>query len=316
MQLEVIQSLWSGYGEIARYRLKGGSVESVVVKHIKLRNAESHPRGWNTQTSHSRKIRSYEVEIHWYKEWSHMCSDSCRVPRFLGEFQNENEKWIILEDLDAEFPLRKDVLELQEIKACLSWLAGFHAQFLHESSKSFGTKELWEIGTYWHLGTRPDEFEKMESSDLKTHAKEIDLKLNRAKFQTLVHGDAKLANFCFSKPDSNEESQIAAVDFQYVGRGCGMKDVAYFLGSCLGSDDLFEMEEELLAYYFEILRDALNNTNLNITELESEWRGLYPFAVADFTRFLMGWMPSHRKVNAYHISHTKKVILSLKQKTI
>lgn len=70
--------------------------------------------------------------------------------------------------------------------------------------------------------TRPDELSAMKPSHLKGAAEAIDSKLNQCKFQTIVHGDAKVANFCFT-PDSKS---IAAVDFQYVGSGCGMKDVA------------------------------------------------------------------------------------------
>ena len=44
----VIQSLWSGYGEIVRLELEGSTYPSVILKHIKLPEAGSHPRGWNT----------------------------------------------------------------------------------------------------------------------------------------------------------------------------------------------------------------------------------------------------------------------------
>ena len=58
--------------------------------------------------------------------------------------------------------------------------------------------DLWETGTYWHLETRPDELVKLQDKKLKEFAPLIDSKLSSAKYQTLVHGDAKLANFCFS----------------------------------------------------------------------------------------------------------------------
>lgn len=303
-KIELIQSLWSGYGEIARYKLYDSSSETVVVKCIALNQSNLHPRGWDTEFSHQRKVESYRVETQWYEAWNHHCDDKCRTPHFLGSFAEGAYQWIILEDLNAQFPLRKNEINLAEIKACLTWLAHFHARFLHQ--KPMG---LWDIGTYWHLDTRPDELKRIEHSEMKMKAQAIDNILNQCKYQTLVHGDAKLANFCFS---ANGE-HIAAVDFQYVGGGCGMKDVAYFLGSCLSSQELFEFEEALLDHYFASFKEALNaSTDIqNYKEIEDEWRNMYPIACVDFTRFLLGWMPTHQKVNEYNLTKMDAVLAKL-----
>ncbi len=86
----------------------------------------------------------------------------------------------------------------------------------------------------------------MEDVELKQAAIRIDQILRASPYQTFVHGDAKLANFCFS----SDGLQVAAVDFQYVGGGCGIKDVAYFISSCLHEEDCERYEDELLAWYF------------------------------------------------------------------
>ena len=137
----------------------------------------------------------------------------------------------------------------------------------------------------------------MEESELKNQAFRIDEILNSCRFKTLVHGDAKVANFCFSEDGKN----VSAVDFQYVGGGCGMKDVAYFLGSCLTEIECKDWEVELLDFYFESLKIALelNENGGDFESIEIEWRMLYSTAWADFTRFLLGWMPSHNKINSY-----------------
>ncbi len=121
-----------------------------------------------------------------------------------------------------------------------------------------------------------------------------------------MHGDAKLANFCFSEDGTN----IAAVDFQYVGGGCGMKDVAYFIGSCLSNDACERFENELLDFYFTELQQSIHSA-IDFNQLEEDWRRMYPIAVADFTRFLLGWMPTHQKVNDYSLRKTKEVLMSL-----
>ena len=303
-ETEVIQSLWSGYGKIFRVRLLDSTHETVVVKQISLEKVNTHPRGWNTYISHQRKMKSYEVETNWYKNFNQNCADDCRIPEFLGSFSQEEKQWIVLEDLDHHFPLRKEHLKLTEVKLCLRWLAHFHATFINKSPNG-----LWEIGTYWHLATRPDEFNKMESSDLKTKAKVIDDLLNNCQYKTLVHGDAKVANFCFSQ-NGNE---MAALDFQYVGGGCGIKDVAYFIGSCLTAEECEEYENEILDFYFEELKNTcLNSLSFEqYEELEQEWRRLYPFAVADFMRFMNGWMPNHKKVNKYSQDRVKLVLKKL-----
>ena len=288
-----IQSLWSGYGEISRLFLAGSETNSVVIKHVVLPKEVNHPRGWNTSYSHQRKVTSYQVEMHWYQHYESTCALFCRVPKLLHCESAGSEHLMVLEDLnEAGFPDRKQHLNTPEIYACLRWLANFHAAFLNQKPKG-----LWEVGTYWHLDTRPDEWDAMEQGSLKKYAHAIDARLKQARYQTLVHGDAKVANFCFTNP----QSEVAAVDFQYVGGGCGIKDVAYFLGSCLDEDALAAREVELLAFYFKALETAFekHNGQVDFDEIEQEWRSLYAFAWADFNRFLLGWMPAHQKLHRY-----------------
>jgi aminoglycoside phosphotransferase (APT) family kinase protein len=147
---------------------------------------------------------------------------------------------------------------------------------------------LWKVGSYWHLATRPDEFQALEDREMQRAAAGLDERLNRARFRTLIHGDAKLQNFCFAA----DAGAVAAVDFQYVGGGVGVKDVAYFLSSCLSSERLQTEAEAWLEDYLLMLARALQQRALPVDQVNaliSEWRALYPVACADFYRFLLGW---------------------------
>ncbi|WP_020528260.1 phosphotransferase [Flexithrix dorotheae] len=294
---EVIQELWSGYGKIIRVELEDAPLESVVVKHVQLPKNNRHPRGWNTDISHQRKLKSYEVETTWYDKYS---QDSiARLPQCFAIARRNNEVMMLLEDLDAAgFPLRKRSIVWEEIEKCLAWLAKFHASFLGKVPDG-----LWEVGTYWHLETRPQELAVLDDPQLKAAAPFIDEKLNASAYKTFVHGDAKLANFCFAL-----DGQVAGVDFQYVGGGCGMKDVAYFIGSCLDERACERLEIKILDTYFEHLQNELGAKN---EALEAEWRSLYRVAWADFHRFLKGWSPGHWKINGYSEQVTAEVINSL-----
>lgn len=305
-RIEEVQTLWSGYGAIKRYHLAGGKYKSVIVKHIQLPEANKHPKGWNTDISHQRKLKSYQVETAWYQHYARLTNEDCKVPQLLHAEASGNERLLMMEDLNAlGFTARQtpETVSIADAKNCLSWLAHFHANFMHTTPK-----DLWEIGTYWHLDTRPDELAKMQNIPLQQAATAIDQKLNSANYQTLIHGDAKLANFCFGEPH-----QVSAVDFQYVGKGCGMKDVAYFISSCFDEDECEQYEEELLTHYFSTLEAALEKSShaIDFLSLKQEWSHLYKYAWADFYRFLDGWSPSHWKMHGYSEGLVKEVLKEL-----
>ncbi|SMG13372.1 Ecdysteroid kinase [Marivirga sericea] len=303
---ESVQMLWSDYGEIKRYFLEEGKYSSLIVKHIQLPDSSQHPKGWNTDLSHQRKLKSYQVEREWYQEFAHKTDTDCRVPKSFHAVEAGNELLLIMEDLDASgFPIRlhHNDVSLSHTKSCVKWLAHFHAKFMNTSAEG-----LWPIGTYWHLQTRPDEWERMQNTPLKNAAKAIDEHLQQSNYQTIIHGDAKLANFCFS-----ENGDVAAVDFQYVGKGCGMKDVAYFISSCFEADECQQYEEELLDHYFKHLKIALGQSTV-FQSIKEEWTKLYPYAWADLYRFLDGWSPGHWKMHGYSEQLTTKVLKELDSK--
>ncbi|WP_061015751.1 phosphotransferase [Vibrio splendidus] len=333
--VQVIQRLWGGYGELVRLvfsQENSAELKSVIVKHFALPDQAEHPKGWNTKLSHQRKVHSYQVETAWYQSFSQQWDERCPIPVGLQCELAENEWLIVMQDLaDIGFPLtsqfnvlavfddltNKDTqsdlasgytLEEQKQRdACLKWLANFHAKHINVDQEQ--SASLWQVGTYWHLDTRPDELNALSDLQLKHQAQHIDRILRECPYPTLVHGDAKLANFCFDP----ESEKAAAVDFQYVGHGCAMKDVALFMSSAVRPQDCQEYEREVLDVYFQHLKEALAHyqTPLSFDDVEAAWRPMFYVAWADFQRFVKGWSPDHWKINPYTEQLTQKVVKQL-----
>lgn len=315
---------------IQRVQLDMPEYPTAIIKHIDLSKARQNRRGGSGDVSHQRKVLSYEIEKNFYQSYAEQCAGrihgnvhgvcdyslACRVPKMLAAYEKpESVGWLlVLEDLDeAGLHLRSTSRGRNmesNLYACLRWLANFHATFINCEPKG-----LWKVGSYWHLATRQEEWHVMEEGPLKRLSSAIDQRLNAAKFQTLVHGDAKLANFCFGTNPNNRQdgTDVGAVDFQYVGGGCGMKDVAYLVSSCLDGSESQAQQNVLLDFYFQQLETSLAATMpaIDFASLESEWRELYAFAWADFCRFLAGWSPGHWKLNEYNDIVTKSVLAEL-----
>ncbi len=274
-----LQPLWAGYGELSRVELEGGPRATAILKWS--RPPPEPPRG---DASDTRKRRSYQVEATFYRDFAPRSSSSVRVAQLIGHEQDGDARLLVLEDLDAAgYDARRRQLSLAELDACLRWLAGFHATFLGQEPAG-----LWPIGSYWQLETRLDELGAVADPAVREAAPELHRRLESCSFRTLVHGDAKEANFCFR----SDGSRVAALDFQYVGGGSGMRDLAYLLHG-RHDEPADGIAVRQLDIYFLHLCEELGARGLDGRAVERDWRPLYGIAKADFLRFLAGWAPEH-----------------------
>ena len=112
---ETIQSLWSGYGKIERWRLSGSEYKQIITKQV-IPEVGDHPRGWNTDLSHQRKLKSYQVETNWYESTRNRGKPLlARVPHCLGTKKVGDQVLLVLEDLDASgFAGRRSLVNQKE----------------------------------------------------------------------------------------------------------------------------------------------------------------------------------------------------------
>lgn len=86
--------------------------------------------------------------------------------------------------------------------------------------------------------------------------------------RTLVHADYRLENMLFGNQRGGPA--IAVVDWQSCSYGCGLADVAYFLGGGLAVDDRREHERELVEIYRREL--AAHGAELDADECWRQYR--------------------------------------------
>lgn len=296
---DTLTSLWSGCGCIIECTLDD---RPCVIKAIKIPSRIHHPKIKQSEFALKRKQQSYEVEYNFYKHYSSLLPNKAKSIECVSAINNVNEYALVFKNFTKHGFAQASSLH---IKAVLTWLAHFHAFNFNKPATG-----LWQQGNYWHLSTRPDEFNKLDEapdkkSDIKSAAHKIDQRLSSCDYSTLIHGDAKLANFAASEP-----GEILGYDFQYVGAGVGVTDVMYFMTSCFNDEELHKYADVHLAYYFSQFKSALNvyQPTINADDVIAKWQALWPITWADFYRFLAGWSPDHFKINSYMMAQVNTTL--------
>lgn len=312
-----LADLWAGYGSIYRIHTSKSNTEDAtyIVKTIAPPHSSAGDEEYDE--GHVRKMLSYRIEANFYRDWAGQLgrpADGCCIPKLLASSEEgEQVQTLVMEDLSIRFPIlteRRGTLSDKQVEKALQWLASFHASSWdiesYSSTSSFcpppsessnwAGKGLWRIGGYHYLATRLDELSSISATStwgkLGLHAGSdlpaaVEWCLNnpsRRSSLSLIHGDVKAANMAFSR----DTASMAMYDFQYVGVGLGVQDLAKFLTTSIPSHRLRDQkgEETLLKmYHGELVKRLPKEADYQFDELMQDWE----LALVSWVRFLAGW---------------------------
>jgi hypothetical protein len=330
--IDRIQSLWAGYGEICRVHAipdPSSPPQSYIFKLVTPPPTRADDEG------HTRKILSYQVEQYFYTHLAPQMPPSIPVASCLSSINEHHSDGtsitaMLLNDLRHKYPIageKRSSLSPVQVHSALDWLSSFHGfwwprseslntsslvlpplQEVQRDGQDAANKSVWLNGGYTYLATRRTEYASLSSSYSSEWNKPLTdwvpsesvsiselaaafLAPGHSAYQTLIHGDVKSDNLFTST--SGEE--VAFYDFQYVGLGLGVCDLAKFftcsvpLSLLTTSSIPRELgmqvgEEKLLRRYLERLREE--------GKQEYAW-GIFvrhwETALVDWLRFQASW---------------------------
>ncbi|PFH55696.1 hypothetical protein XA68_17814 [Ophiocordyceps unilateralis] len=265
-----LQTLWAGYGHICA--LEARSPHSSTTQHLILKLVSPPPAPQPQDEGHVRKMLSYQVEQFWYDELAPKLGSDVAVARCLVSTRSRRDRAVadgidgliatIMTDLRLRFPVaghKTRSLAPAQVHAALDWLACFHGSskcWLPRHRHGFlgpplqeadgpRVQGLWRNGGYTYLATRRREYGSLAADDenewshafcrpgadgqppLAEQVATFLIPRGRA-WETCIHGDVKSENLFATKAGD----EVAFFDFQYVGLGLGVCDVAkLFTGS-------------------------------------------------------------------------------------
>jgi hypothetical protein len=311
VQIQPMCRLWAGMGHIYKVSFGGkisGSQPQSQKQSFVVKRVDPPSNRQKFSLGDRRKADSYIVEANFYQHHAKRLREehSIAIPQPLFveiSPHNTNGQITICMSLLDEASSRSIQNRFEML--AVRWLARFHAATWSlagnatddaESSSSTLYADLQHTGGYWHLDTRPDEHRNMSQRGwegrLKRAARAIDARLKRDPMQCIIHGDPKDANILLTgsnQKNHDASPQVAFCDFQYCGKGCPTKDLAYFLCTSTNPDD----EKTLVQAYYEELVSELSTTttatnNVPVPTLNGFQESL-ELAYCDFCRFMCGW---------------------------
>lgn len=253
------------YGQVVRLKLTYDPPESVGPRTMIAKCSSSNPdmrQRPNTKASYKREVRFYQEAAQ---------ESPLPIPTCYYADVDMESGWhiLLLEDLaHAHSSSRTRGCSQTEARIAIHQIARFHAYWwenprLGKFKWPAGTeipgdaelahfrKQLWPAFLKRVSIPLPDEV--MGIGELLGECKgRIARHLFTKKPETLIHADYHLENMMFG---TAREAAFFVVDWQFVKRGCGIWDVAYFLSQNLAPEDRQAIEMNLLHDYLRILDD-------------------------------------------------------------
>jgi hypothetical protein len=240
-------------------------------------------------------LRSYELELGWYRELAPKLDVACPACLYLESDAAQNSFALLLEDLSPS--TQGDQLagaSIGQIEAALRQAARLHAPY-------WGKPALYDIEwlqpapstTAMIRQMVPPLYAQFRERYAKRLAPEI-FEMGNAfvarvdayfdiqpRANTVQHRDFRVDNILYS-PDGK---QAHVVDWQTLGIGAGASDVAYLVGTSIADADVRVQEEERLVRYYT---DELRGLGV-ACDAEKIWREYRLYA---FSGFLMAIIAS------------------------
>eukprot|EP01043_Picozoa_sp_COSAG02_P045910 COSAG02_NODE_4244_length_5593_cov_2.391518_5_plen_326_part_00 len=247
-----IQRLWGGMGAVYEVTAVGGDGISVnlVIKRVALPAS-----GGALSLGDRRKKKSYQCESCFYETLApELRAAGCSVPAgLLVERHDDGAVTIVMSKLPGSSRSLGEV----EMAAVVAFLARMHSHTWGSRADAAVAKGLQSQGCYWYLDTRPDEWQSMPATGwegrLRRAAQALDQRLKDDPYQCIVHGDLKSDNMTFS-----ESGEVSLCDFQYSGRACPMKDLAYLTLCCAANEGCSRTaSDKYLTMYHSLLAENL-----------------------------------------------------------
>ena len=264
LEVEKLTDVTNALGNLYRCRLTAGDGQaanpaSVIVK---LPSSDAMAFRFSRWLSlHRREYVFYrDIAPHGY----------VRAPTlFYGDFDADSNRFVlVLEDLGHLRGIPQSVgVDAPKARQAIQQLAGLQGRFWEaiddpalSACGDFLTVRQRRIMQTVYLLTLPaalERFGDLFTAETRRLALEFGFRI-AAHFadlsagpKTVVHGDFRADNMLF---DEGEPSGPALIDWQGCGIGCGMYDVAFFLGTSVTSDVRRGIERDALGEYHHILR--------------------------------------------------------------
>jgi len=202
---------------------------------------------------------------------------------------------LLLEDLveqGAVFKSAADKCNLEETEQIIRALATLHARFWQttkfdsewswvQSSSMDKNKDLQKVIVGFAFKKVFRDFNQLipdsllENQSLLESTVEKVHRLNKLRPETLLHGDPHIGNTYFTN------GKVGLLDWQVLQRGCGMKDISYFMILSVPEKIRTEHQWALIAQYVECLKaHGVDNYSLEMAREDYIVNSIHPFVAA------------------------------------
>lgn len=186
----------------------------------------------------------------YYTNFSTLTGNICLIMEYIENFK--------------QYDVKADNLSFSDLELALENLASLHAHFWKSTEERMKFIMLISDSTVYTFDSLVTH---VWSNDTRNVFIQSWIRMN--KFQTVIHGDARIGNMMF--PIDKEHGRFVFIDWQAVRKGNPMFDLAYFLITTITIEHDEEREKQAKQRYYHYLT-AKGVNDYTWSELEEDYK--------------------------------------------